>query len=124
MSKILKNKKIIVVFFLVNSFILNLAVGTISNYSATIFILKLVSSILLFLLIFIDIRINRIDIHKFTKGKQPQEISYYPDPVYRLLKHYANLFSQSWLWFPKDNKFSHKYHPIHFCILLFNYNKQ
>ncbi len=75
MSKILKNKKIIIVFFLVNSFILNLAIGTISNYSANIFILKCVSSILLFLLIFIDTRINRIDIQNLLKENNPRKLA-------------------------------------------------
>ena len=74
MSKILKNKKIIIVFFLVNSFILNLAVGTISNYSATIFILKLVSSTLLFLLIIADIRINKMDIQNLLKENNPRKL--------------------------------------------------
>ncbi len=74
MSKILKNKKIIVVFFLVNCFILNLAIGSISNYSANIFILKLVSTTLLLLLTFADIRINRIDIQKFLKENNPKKL--------------------------------------------------
>jgi len=74
MSKILKNIKIIFVFFLVNSFIMNLAFGTISNYSTAMFILKLVSSTLLFLLIFADIRINRLDIQNLLKENNPRKL--------------------------------------------------
>jgi len=74
MSKILKNIKIIFVFFLVNSFIVNLAIGTISNYSTDVFILKLVSSTLLFLLIIADIRINKMDIQNLLKESNPRKL--------------------------------------------------
>jgi len=74
MSKILKNIKIIFVFFLVNSFIVNLAIGTISNYSTDVFILKIVSSTLLFLLIIADIRINKMDIQNLLKESNPRKL--------------------------------------------------
>ena len=74
MSKILKNIKIISVFFLVNCFIMNLAIGTISNYSTGVFMLKIASSTLLFLLIFADIRIKGINIQNLLKENNPGKL--------------------------------------------------
>jgi O-antigen ligase len=68
------NAKNIIWHLLSFSFILNLAIGMISNYSLSIFLIKLFASVVLFILIAIDSRINKIDIKELIKNHNPKKI--------------------------------------------------
>jgi len=71
LDKINSNKKsIIIEFILANAFLLNLAAGMISNYSAKIFLLKGVISAVLIFVVFIDFRSQKIEVRSkmFTAG--------------------------------------------------------
>lgn len=71
MNEINRNKKsIIIEFILANAFILNLAAGMISNYSAKIFLLKGFISAVLIFVVFIDFRSQKIEVRSkmFTAG--------------------------------------------------------
>jgi O-antigen ligase len=83
------------------AFILNLSAGTISNYSKNVFIIKSISSLLLLIIIFADIRINQINLKEKLKEHHPKKIilviilllgyllvtlSYSLDPIYGLQK--------------------------------------
>ncbi|NNL21327.1 MAG: hypothetical protein HKO83_08435, partial [Ignavibacteriaceae bacterium] len=67
-------QKKIVDYLLSIAFVLNLAVGMISNYSTNIFLVKAVTSLLLLLLIFFDIRVNKIDSVKLLKENNPKRL--------------------------------------------------
>ena len=69
MDDVIRNKKsIIIEFILVNAFILNLAVGMISNYSTKIFLLKGVISAILILAVLIVFRNQKIEVSLITLG--------------------------------------------------------
>ena len=56
--------------------IFNLSAGSISNYSTNIFILKIISSLILISMLFLDIRINNPDFTSKLKEHNPKKIIY------------------------------------------------
>ena len=67
------NLKSILSYLLTFSFILNLAVGMISNFSVNIFLLKFFASLILFILIYTDIQLNKIEVKKLIRKHSPNK---------------------------------------------------
>jgi O-antigen ligase len=95
------NKKNILWYLLSFTFILNLSVGMISNFSTIVFVLKIFCSLFLFFLISIDIKINQIKIKELLREQNPKylmvvlasftgylliTVTYSKDPIYGLQK--------------------------------------